>query len=575
MSPAKGPVIGLDLDNTLVGYDGLLCDLAVSEGYLAPPGPGRPLGLGKRALRDRLRAKDDAGEQQWRRLQALAYGRHMPRARLMDGVAEFLARVAALRNAGAVFDLYVVSHKTRHANNFSDGADFHQAALDFLTAQGFFESGTGLSPDRVFFEPDRAAKVARIAALGCTLFVDDLEETFAEPGFPAGVTRILFDPAGDAPDLPGVTRLRTWAEISDALLGDLGPDSLEPGPDFAELAGEAIASCLRIHGGRNSRVYRVRTASGRVLAGKHYHRHRDDPRDRLGAEWRALTLLSGHGVETVARPVAKDPGQGLALYSFLDGPQASTTPATAADMDACLDFLAALRALSATLSEEHAAALPPASEACFSLAELAANLRDRLAALRDVGPEACLGAELAAFLADELTPFLEASLARAQEILGDPEQTLESALPWNCRTLSPSDFGLHNALRTSQGLSFVDFEYFGWDDPAKTLCDFVLHPAMHLPPELRVRFTQGFLQGFCGGDCALPKRAAAVYPLYGIKWCLILLNEFLRGADERRRFAAGASCMDDDAARRSLQLAKASAMLNQVRTTHAAFPGLR
>ena len=36
------------------------------------------------------------------------------------------------------------------------------------------------------------------------------------------------------------------------------------------------------------------------------------------------------------------------------------------------------------------------------------------------------------------------------------------------RTLSPSDFGFHNALKRSDGrIVFLDFEYFGWDDPAK------------------------------------------------------------------------------------------------------------
>ncbi|MBI5519121.1 MAG: hypothetical protein HY916_03560 [Desulfovibrio sp.] len=572
MPDSFGPVIGLDLDNTLVGYDELLCDLAVSEGYLPPPAPpGSSLFLGKRALRDCLRAKGEHGEQEWRKLQALIYGAHMPRARLMPGVAEFLERVRALRAAGARFSLYIVSHKTRQANNYSDGADFHQAAMDFLSAKGFFEPGTGLHPGHVFFEPTREAKVARIAALGCTRFVDDLEETFAEPTFPAGVARILFDPADDAAAQPGVTRLGTWAEVADALLEGLAPAASEgqdQGPDFAALADEAIASCQRIYGGRNSRVYRVQTASGRVFAGKHYHQHQDDPRDRLGAEWRALALLSADArlAPFVARPVAQEPGQGLALYSFLSGAQASTTPATQGDMDACLEFLDALRGLSCNLAADVAERIPPASEACFSLSALATNLRARLDALQDVPREACLGAELSQFLAAELIPLLDTSLTRAAQ-LGDPAQEL----PQRCRTLSPSDFGLHNALRSEAGLCFVDFEYFGWDDPAKTLCDFLLHPAMDLPQDLRQRFASGFLSRFAGADCGLPRRAATVYPLYAIKWCLILLNEFLRGADARRVFAAGAACAADDArARREAQLAKARAMLNKARTTHAA-----
>lgn len=571
--PVGGPIIGLDLDNTLAGYDELLCELAVSEGFLPPPvPPARSLGLGKRALRDRLRVKGDHGEQEWRKLQALIYGTHMPRARLMPGVEGFLARVRALRSAGAQFSLYIVSHKTRLANNYSDGADFHAAAMDFLRAKGFFEPSTGLQPNHVFFEPTREAKVARIAALGCTRFVDDLEETFAEPTFPQNVTRILYDPAGDAAEQPGVTRLASWADIADALLAGLETKASAPVcPDFSALAGEAVAECERIYGGRNSRVYRVRTAGGGVYAGKHYHLHTDDPRDRLGAEWRALSLLAAQPrlAPFVARPVASAPQQGLALYSFLSGVQASTTPATEADMDACLEFLDGLRLLSGQLGAAAAAGLPAASEACFSPVTLTANLRARLEALAAVPKDACLGEELSAFLSGELIPFMDESQAKARQAM--PDEGAE--LPQARRTLSPSDFGLHNALRGEAGLSFVDFEYFGWDDPAKTLCDFLLHPAMNLPQNLCNRFARGFLDRFArgaGGDPGLPKRATAVYPLYAIKWCFILLNEFLRGAEARRVFAANADCGDDAHARRQTQLAKARAMLNKARTTHAA-----
>src|SRR6185503_11886129 len=39
--------------------------------------------------------------------------------------------------------------------------------------------------------------------------------------------------------------------------------------------------------------------------------------------------------------------------------------------------------------------------------------------------------------------------------------------------LSPSDFGYHNAvLADDETVRFFDFEYAGWDDPAKLVCDF-------------------------------------------------------------------------------------------------------
>ena len=66
----------------------------------------------------------------------------------MPGVDRFLSRISTLRAAGVSFQLYIVSHKTRVANNYSDGADFHQAALEFLKAHGFFTPHTGLERGR-------------------------------------------------------------------------------------------------------------------------------------------------------------------------------------------------------------------------------------------------------------------------------------------------------------------------------------------------------------------------------------------------------------------------------------------
>ena len=51
--------------------------------------------------------------------------------------------------------------------------------------------------------------------------------------------------------------------------------------------------------------------------------------------------------------------------------------------------------------------------------------------------------------------------------------------------LSPSDFGFHNTLLASDGaLKFFDFEYAGWDDPAKTAADFLRQPRHYIPSHL-------------------------------------------------------------------------------------------
>ena len=99
-------------------------------------------------------------------------------------------------------------------------------------------------------------------------------------------------------------------------------------------------------------------------------------------------------------------------------------------------------------------------------------------------------------------------------------------------------------------LDFVDFEYFGWDDPAKTIVDFLLHPGMQLDDALKRRFAAGVCAAFAELP-ALPARTRIVYPLFGLKWGLILLNDFL---PERAGQAPGA--------RPAAQLAKARSLVS-------------
>jgi hypothetical protein len=200
--------IGVDFDNTIAGYDALFATLASERGLLPEPPQS------KRLLRDALRRRD-GGESDWRRLQSAAYGARMAEAELIDGADRFLR---ACRTAGA--EVFIVSHKTRYANFESDGTDLRRAALRWLNARRFFdEGGFGLCPDQVFFEDTRQAKAARIEALDCNVFVDDLEELFREPGYPEAARKILFDPDGMAETDASVTRCRHWDEIRDAVFG--------------------------------------------------------------------------------------------------------------------------------------------------------------------------------------------------------------------------------------------------------------------------------------------------------------------------------------------------------------------
>jgi len=323
-----------------------------------------------------------------------------------------------------------------------------------------------------------------------------------------------------------------------------------------ELLGASVEVIKPVEGGRNSRVYRVTVAPSRHYAFKTYFRHASDARARMRTEFDSLTFLWQNGERQVPEPVAASDEHECAAYRWVEGEKIPAGAVTRELLDAASAFLARLAELKHCPGSDR---LPAASEACFSGAALVDVLRRRLRPLLD-----CSGpAELVAFLTQDLSPALDSICQWSRTRLGE---SFDRELRPEFRTLSPSDFGFHNALRVSGGVVFLDLEYFGWDDPAKMICDFLLHPAMALTPALKHEFATAMFREFPEAQ----GRVEAFYPLFGLKWCLIMLNEFLPAHLLRRRFAGLNEC--DREARQSEQLAKAAALLSTIRSQYNRFP---
>lgn len=200
--------LGVDFDNTLVSYDEVFHRAARQAG-LVPASLPRT----KEAVRGHLRA---AGrEADWTALQGEVYGRRLVEAPAFPGALELL-REAVRRDVPVA----IVSHKTRRPC-LGPPLDLHAAALTWLEAQGCFDRDRiGLPRERVFFLESREEKLARIAALGCTHFLDDLPEVLLAEGFPAATAPILFAPRGAPAGAEALTAVRSWAELRPALWGD-------------------------------------------------------------------------------------------------------------------------------------------------------------------------------------------------------------------------------------------------------------------------------------------------------------------------------------------------------------------
>ena len=278
----------------------------------------------------------------------------------------------------------------------------------------------------------------------------------------------------------------------------------------------------------------------------------------MGTEVISLRFMADHGITCVPSVIAVDPDQHCAVYEYVDGRELPGKEVTAAHVDELVHFLAQLQQLG---NVPEATELPEASDACHSLADILQGIQERLVHLRAVPKQGRVNIDLHSFLTKEFTPVFE-RLAQAQDT--------QAIVPREQCVLSPSDFGFHNALELPDGkMTFVDFEYFGWDDPAKMLSDFLLHSAVKIGHELKQHFLDGIL-GTLGMDGQLVERLGATYPLHGLKWCMILLNEFVPGGLERRGFA-GKEASDRDTICAG-QLDKARAMLRKIEGEYECFP---
>lgn len=304
----------------------------------------------------------------------------------------------------------------------------------------------------------------------------------------------------------------------------------------------------------NNRVFAIMVGEQRYVA-KVYFRHPTDKRDRLQAEYAFLTCASGAGIRCVPRPVACDAGNGIGVYEYIEGRKLD-----AAEIDAdCVDQAAQfILQLNQKTVRDAGRGLPEASEACFSIEEHFAMVDGRIARLAGVETTGAPDREAREFIA-ALT--VRWQLAKTKILRGARAAGIDPAEMLRERCISPSDFGFHNALMTSdRGICFIDFEYAGWDDPAKLAGDFFSHPAVAVDAAHFNCFVETAM-AYSADPAALVARARILLPVFQTKWCCIILNEFLPDAAQRRRFADPTR---DPENRKREQLAKAVALFERI-----------
>jgi hypothetical protein len=308
----------------------------------------------------------------------------------------------------------------------------------------------------------------------------------------------------------------------------------------------------RLNGGSNNRVFKL-DAGGRAYCLKVYFRHAADSRDRARTEFDFATFAWSKGLHSLPQPLAFDAALGAGLFEFVAGRKLTSAEIDAPAVSGILDFHRGLNVHRDAPGAQH---LPPASDSCFSLVDNIACIDRRLGRLTAIPADSALARDALQLVHERLAPACRD--AKCALIRGAEGQDLLSPLAQSERWLSVSDIGFHNVLRSNAGaIRLFDFEYAGWDDPAKTIADLFGRPEVPVP----MAFFKSTLNAVAS-DFVCPERvqfrARLLLPLHRLKWCCIVLNEFLPVGGDRRAFAADGEHRER---RRAAQLQKARSIL--------------
>ena len=321
-----------------------------------------------------------------------------------------------------------------------------------------------------------------------------------------------------------------------------------------------VCPALRIltkKGGGNSVVLCV-AGHAEKWAVKSYPPYAPGQRDRLAAERMVYQFLNQHRIPAIPQLKTASEAERWLVIDWIEGDVPDQY--SSSDVEQCIQFIRSISQLNALPG---AKSLPLAAEPCLSLTILLDQIKQRLQRLQSL-PEK--NPVLNAFLQNDFYPAFEQYQQQALDGYCVNKLKADTELAKNKRSLIPADFGFHNSIRDQSGkLYFFDFDYFGWDDPVKLLADILWHPKMRLSEEQKQQFIDG-LSNVYSTDKTFLTRFYYTWPLFGLRWVLIFLNEFIPAFWQNRQHAdAYKEVAQNQAEAQVLQLNRAKSLLEKVK----------
>lgn len=305
--------------------------------------------------------------------------------------------------------------------------------------------------------------------------------------------------------------------------------------DLQKYFAEIILDIRNMNHKGNNLLFELNLENDKRFLLKKYSKIHMDDWDRGRTEFKALSHLWKKGFKDIPEPIKFDKEEDIGIYSFEEGKVLKSEEIKEKDMDHVTDFLAKLH----NLKKEDKEIFGPASSACLCLQDYLEVIDKRLERIIDFKAEDEAGKKARDFLDEKVIPKIKEIKQEFLKKIREKNLDLKEQLNIDEQVLTPADFGFHNILVNDKEYKFIDFEYFGRDDPARQILDFIHHAkSSKISKELKDYFLELYKKKRDLSE-EFEERLRILGPLIAITWVLIPLNILSEKQMQHAKFAQG------------------------------------
>ncbi len=480
--------VGIDFDNTIANYDDVFSHVAYKLKLINKKWHGNKSDLKKKIIKEK-------NIEIWKKLQGQVYGKYMHLAKVSTGFENFI-----IKSKFSKAKVFIISHKTKFGHYDKKKIRLRNEALKWIKKKKY------LSDIKIFFENSIQDKINRINNLKLDYFIDDLEIILKNKFFSKKTKKILF-----CNKIETNSEKLNWTQIKNLIYSKEDKNYLRFYIEY--LLKKKIKKINQLKGRKNSKIYKIEFKNKNYAIVKQYPDRFNDRRLRIEREIEAFKILKKYKFDNVPKVIEYNKDFNLLIMEYING----YTPKKISieDLNQSIKFVKKIKKIK--IEKQNYPFF--AEESCENFKNLLNQINYKFNDLVKVSNNSkILKNHLNNILKKTMNNLFKSSKKlKIYKILF--KKTNNDHL-----ILSPSDFGFHNTIK-SKKLYFIDFEYFGLDDPVKLVIDFILHPGMKINLQLKKKWLKTNLSIFAN-DKYFKKRLFFLIPFFAIRWALIVLNDF-------------------------------------------------